>query len=306
MFWAALVFSTLLNGVTPAGSATTARGQWTLTKNGTTCIMMWAQIDLTLSYYSGTGQEQVDVPVQVPAAATTDGDCDAMLYLNGNYIKGQVLKLNFDSKAHLTSDREEAADAPTQDWNGWSATFAFARVEELKLGDNQWMLLQVNITANYTTDPAHFKIDGNNPVHTYYQHIDPAEPPDLADSIYASNGYSLNCPSKQKFAINSDPKYGPLAYIQFSLLKKLKPVPLISTTPIRCRSLLGGVLAGLTVLTLCVYLFYRARLPPEIINTVNPHSHYENKGTSAPRAPTPCKQQRRRRRNEKRRMKLGR
>ncbi|CAJ0570872.1 unnamed protein product, partial [Mesorhabditis spiculigera] len=252
--------------------------------------MMWAQIDLTLSYYSGTGQEQVDVPVQVPVAATTDGDCDAMLYLNGNYIKGQVLKLNFDSKAHLTSDREEAADAPTQDWNGWSATFAFARVEELKLGDNQWMLLQVNITANYTADPAHFKIDGNNPVHTYYQHIDPAEPPDLADSIYASNGYSLNCPSKQKFAINSDPKYGPLAYIQFSLLKvqafksgadttfgETETCPADQHNTDKVPIIVGGVLAGLTVLTLCVYLFYRARLPPEIINTVNPHSHYENK-----------------------------
>ena len=42
----------------------------------------------------------------------------------------------------------------------------------------------------------------------------------------------------------------------------------------------GGVLAGLVVITLIIYLVYRARQPPSVLYLTNPHSHFEDIGTS--------------------------
>ncbi|CAJ0938013.1 unnamed protein product, partial [Mesorhabditis belari] len=262
----------LFRGCQAAGASASQRGQWTFVDGATggNCIIMYAQIDLTLSYYSGTAQEQKDVSLTIPAASTPSGNCNDKVYINGEAKDSQQLVLDFD---HMP---------------GWKAAFTFTKTEALNLGDRQWMLYQVNITANYTSDP-HF-VNPSGDSHTYVQYVDPKNPPDLADTIYASKSYSLNCPSKQKFAINDDIKKGPLAYIQFSLLKlqafkissgsnfdQSETCPADQHNTDKVPIIVGGVLAGLTVITLVVYLVYRSRLPPEVINMVNPHSHYENK-----------------------------
>jgi hypothetical protein len=39
--------------------------------------------------------------------------------------------------------------------------------------------------------------------------------------------------------------------------------------------IVGGVLAGLIVVTLVVYLIYRSRLPPDTLHLTNPNSHFD-------------------------------
>uniref|UniRef100_A0A914Q3U5 Uncharacterized protein n=1 Tax=Panagrolaimus davidi TaxID=227884 RepID=A0A914Q3U5_9BILA len=42
--------------------------------------------------------------------------------------------------------------------------------------------------------------------------------------------------------------------------------------------IVGGVLSGLVVITLIIYLVYRARQPPSVLYLTNPHSHFEDIG----------------------------
>ncbi|CAI5454650.1 unnamed protein product [Caenorhabditis angaria] len=232
------------------------------------CITLQADIYLYLTYYTTDGES--DVTVHIPTTSTVDSSvssCDTIVSTSGLSIKSQLLRI---LPYHM---------------DGWSIDFAFTKDNTFRTdNEKQYALFQVNITANFASDPTSFPNAKDSTQH-YYVHIDPNDISDISTSIYATSGNAYYCPSKQKYAINKDSKYGPYAYI------------LLQTTTLQayqtgvsfgqketCSSdqsvtdmipiIVGSCLAGLIIITLAVYLIYRSCLPEDVINLVNPESHY--------------------------------
>ncbi|KAF1745829.1 hypothetical protein GCK72_022276 [Caenorhabditis remanei] len=262
----------VLAGLPVAQSASDAanKGVYKVLKNNVPCIILQADIYLYLTYQ--TSDSEKDVVVHVPTSSTADAGystCDATITTSGMSISSQLLRINL---YHMT---------------GWTIDLAFTKDNRLKTeGEKEFTLFQVNVTANFASDPSSFP-DPKYPTQQYYLHVDPNDLSDLGGSVYADIGNSYYCPSEQKYAINDNDKYGPMAYIKFKLTTVQAYMTSATFGPkTTCPSdqsgtdlvpiIVGSALAGLIVLTLVVYLIYRTFLPEEVLNLVNPESHFDS------------------------------
>lgn len=237
------------------------------------CIIFQADIYLYLTYH--TSDSEKDVIVHVPTSSTADtgvSSCNVTITTSGMSVESQLLRVNLD---HM---------------NGWTIDFAFTKDNRFKTEkEKQFALYQVNITANFASDPTAFP-DFKYPTQQYYLHVDPNDLSDIGGSIFASVGHSYYCPSEQKYAINDNDndKYGPMAYIKFKLTTiqafmedtdsfgPKETCPTDQSTLDLVPIIVGSALAGLIVLTLVVYLIYRSFLPEEVLNLVNPEAHFDS------------------------------
>ncbi|CAI2355551.1 unnamed protein product [Caenorhabditis sp. 36 PRJEB53466] len=257
-----------------SGAATKGVYKVVNTNTGIPCVIVQADIYLYLTYITNDGGK--DVVVHVPTSSTVDTDfslCDGTLSLSGYSIKSQLLRINL---YHMP---------------GWSVDLAFTKDNRFKTdNEKEFTLFQVNVTANFSSDTDAFP-NAKYPVQQYYLHIDPEELSDIAGSIYATVDNSYYCPSEQKYVINNDNTYGPYAYIKFKLvtlqafmtsstLGPKETCPTDQQTTDLIPVIVGSTLAGLIILTLIVYLIYRSFLPEEVINLVNPESHFDFENTA--------------------------
>ncbi|CAL2052759.1 unnamed protein product [Caenorhabditis brenneri] len=256
--------------VQPASDAANKGVYKVLNTNGIPCVWVQADIYLYLTYQ--TNDSEKDVVVHVPTSSTVDktkSSCDTSITTSGLSVSAQLLRINLD---HMS---------------GWTIDLAFTKDNTFKTeSGKEFALFQVNVTANFASDPKSFP-DPKYPVQNYYLHIDPTDLSDIGGSIFADVGNSYYCPSEQKYAINDNEKYGPMAYIKFKLTtiqaymtsatfgtKSTCPSDQSSTDLVPI--IVGSALAGLIVLTLIVYLIYRTFLPEEVLNLVNPESHFDS------------------------------
>lgn len=94
---------------------------------------------------------------------------------------------------------------------GWSLDLAFTKDNRFKTdNEKEFTLFQVNVTANFASDPVSFP-NPRYPTQNYYLRIDPEEISDIAGSVYATVANSYYCPSEQKYVINDQDAYGPTA-----------------------------------------------------------------------------------------------
>lgn len=231
------------------------------------CILLNAQIDLYLTYTDSSGTE-VDTVVHVPTASVVDEDqstCGTVLDVQGQPILTQVLHINIDH------------------YPGWNVRFAFTK-DRLLNAENQFVLYQVNVTADYPSTKTLFNKPPDSVYH-YVQPVDLKNVPAVADTIYAHLNKSLTCIAEQKFIINKDPKQGPLASFKLSYLQveafkvsapqtdtKFDPVELCPRDQHATDMLpviVGSCLAGLIVITLITYLIYRCQLSDEVLQLTN-------------------------------------
>ncbi|KAF8373260.1 hypothetical protein PRIPAC_79689 [Pristionchus pacificus] len=240
-------------------------GRWNVTAdNGIPCVMMNAKIDLTLSYIQAD-DSVADAPViTVPSDSTTEhSSCFEEVELSDISVNSQVLQLNFPNN------------------EGWIVRFYFSQDPQLKIYTGDYALYQVTVTANYSSMPDVFTNQPKGHIHTYYSVIDFANPPEIADDEYTRVGKSLYCPDPQYFIINNDPHHGPSASIRFTNLqmqaymteeefgrkdicaddqREMDVVPVI----------VSGIIGLLAIFTVFAYFAYRFRLPPDILDMIEP------------------------------------
>ncbi|UMM38895.1 hypothetical protein L5515_016174 [Caenorhabditis briggsae] len=259
-----LVFTFLLLCLTVIDTASDAanKGVYKVYSSGVPCIIVQADIYLYLTYQ--TSDSEKDVVVHVPTSSTADtavSTCDTYIATAGMSVPAQLLRINLYHMA------------------GWTIDLGFTEDKRFKTEGKEFTLFQVNVTANFSSDPSSFP-NAKYPTQSYNLHIDPNNLSDLSGSIYADIGNSYYCPSEQKYAINDD-----VAYIKFKLTTIQAYMKSASFGPKQvCPSdenttdlvpiIVGSALAGLIVLTLVVYLIYRIFLPEEVLNLVNPDSHF--------------------------------
>ncbi|CAB3399659.1 unnamed protein product [Caenorhabditis bovis] len=262
---------TLLIQLPLEGAGGQKRGTYKVVNSDTKipCIILQTDITLYLSYYTTTGTEEATI--HVPTTSTVDADvssCDTIITTSNHSIKSQLLRINLD---HMP---------------GWSIDLAFTKDNMFKTEKGtEYTLFQINVTANYGSDPSSYP-GVQEPIQHYYLPIDPNDLSDVSGSIYAKNGNSYYCPSSQKYAINKNTKYGPYAYIKFILttLQAYKTdgggygnretCPSDQRVTDLVPIIVGCSLAGIIVLTLIIYLIYRSCLPSDVINLVNPESNH--------------------------------
>ncbi|GMS96876.1 hypothetical protein PENTCL1PPCAC_19051, partial [Pristionchus entomophagus] len=89
-----LILATI-SAATAADLSDELRGKWTaLSENGTPCIMMYAQIDLTLSYMTDDDSLAEAETITVPAESTTDkSSCYEKVPIGDDFVVSQVLQL---------------------------------------------------------------------------------------------------------------------------------------------------------------------------------------------------------------------
>lgn len=270
----ALLCAILFVGLAHTASDAANKGVYKVLNGNVPCIIVQADIYLYLTYQ--TSDSEKDVVVHVPTSSTADtvaSSCDTSIATAGMSVSAQLLRINLYHMA------------------GWTIDLAFTKDNRFKTeGEKEFALFQVNVTANFSSDPKSFP-DPKYPTQNYYLHIDPNDLSDLGGSVYADIGNSYYCPSEQKYAINDDDKYGPMAYIKFKLTTIQAYMTSGSFGPkTTCPSdqtgtdlipiIVGSALAGLIVLTLVVYLIYRTFLPEEVLNLVNPESHFDSDSAS--------------------------
>ncbi|PIC15055.1 hypothetical protein B9Z55_022177 [Caenorhabditis nigoni] len=265
-----VIFTFLLLCFTVIDTASDAanKGVYKVYNAGVPCIIVQADIYLYLTYQ--TSDSEKDVVVHVPTSSTADtavSTCDTNIATAGMLIPAQLLRINLYHMA------------------GWTIDLGFTEDKRFKTEGKEFTLFQVNVTANFSSDPASFP-NAKYPTQNYYLQIDPNDLSDLSGSIYADIGNSYYCPSEQKYAINDNDKYG-MAYIKFKLTTIQAYMKSASFGPKQvCPSdenttdlvpiIVGSALAGLIVLTLVIYLIYRTFLPEEVLNLVNPDSHFDS------------------------------
>uniref|UniRef100_A0A1I7T5L0 Lysosome-associated membrane glycoprotein 5 n=1 Tax=Caenorhabditis tropicalis TaxID=1561998 RepID=A0A1I7T5L0_9PELO len=265
------IFLLVLAGFVQTASDAANKGIYKVVdSNGVPCIVVQADIYLYLTYT--TSDSEKDVVVHVPTSSKADtavSSCHTTINTAGMSIDAQLLRINLD---HM---------------EGWIIDFAFTKDSRFKTENGkEYAMFQVNVTANYASDKKTFP-DAKYPTQNYYLHLDPNDLSDIGGSIFADVGNSYYCPSEQKYAINDNDKYGPMAYIKFKLTtlqaymssstfgpKTTCPTDQSSTDLLPI--IVGSALAGLIVLTLVVYLIYRTFLPEEVLNLVNPDSHFDS------------------------------
>ena len=117
------------------------------------------------------------------------------------------------------------------------------------------------------------------------------EPSAIADDIYANVHYSYFCASSRKFPINDNSSFGLTASITLKNIRVQAFAP-SGTTKFGDREvcpddqtdkdlvpvIVGAALSGLVLVTLVIYLVYRARQPPGVLYLTNPQSHFEDLG----------------------------
>lgn len=257
-------------GLAETASDAANKGIYKVLNGNVPCLIVQADVYLYLTYQ--TTDSEKDVVVHVPTSSTVDSavsTCDTSITTAGMSVAAQVLRINLYHMA------------------GWTIDLAFTKDKRFKTeGEKEYALFQVNVTANFSSDPKSFP-NAKYPTQNYHVHIDPNDLSDIGGSIYADVGNSYYCPSEQKYVINDNDKYGPMAYIKFKLTTIQAYMTSASFGPkSTCPSdqhgtdllpiVVGSALAGLIILTLVVYLIYRTFLPEEVLNLVNPESHFDS------------------------------
>ncbi|GMT02211.1 hypothetical protein PENTCL1PPCAC_24385, partial [Pristionchus entomophagus] len=238
------------------------RGKWTvLSDNGTPCIMMYAQIDLNLSYMTDDDSLAEAGTIRVPAESTTDkSSCYEKVPIGDDFIVSQVLQLNLPEN------------------EGWNVRIAFTQDGRLGVHSSDYALYQVTVTANYSSMADVFVNAPKGHTHTYYSVIDFIHPPLIANDEFTKVGDSISCSVPQTYPINEDPHHGPAASVTLSNLQmqaymsnsdafgKRVMCPEdqndLDTLPIIVASIIGG----LALFTVISYFVYRSRLPTDILN----------------------------------------
>lgn len=262
-----------------------AIGNWNVTENGQVCIKLKATILMGLDYFNDKDKIMVNnVEIAVPSTATsTEGStCNIVVPVNNSLVPSQMIRLTFDKVKHP----------------GWFLELYFTEGERFGADSGMFVLYTALISANYSNMADEFPNAEAGDVHHYYStSLSPdGEPSPLAESIFTEEGYSVYCPSEQTFKIVEDDSIGFPAWIRLSNLQvqaymtgKAPAFGDKDTCPMDQNEddllpiIVGSVLAGLIVITLVAYLIYRCRLPPEVINLTNPHSHFED-GTTLTRS----------------------
>ncbi|KAF8383326.1 hypothetical protein PRIPAC_72468 [Pristionchus pacificus] len=257
-------------------------GKWkVIDEYGMPCIMVYAQIDLSLSYIR-EDDSLADAPtITVPIDSITNfSSCYEKVEVEGEFVDSQVLQLDFPNN------------------EGWNVRLAFTEEAKLDIIRGDYALFQVSVTANYSAMPDFFQDAREGHIHTYHSPVDFKNPPQLSDNEYTRVGYCLYCPDPQEFIINANPHNGPTASIRLSNLqmqaymtsedfgkkdicsddqKDLDMVPVVASC----------VLLVLTLFTLAAYFVYRSRLPSDILNITQQefaeeeHEHHHHKEHSA-------------------------
>ncbi|GMT32288.1 hypothetical protein PFISCL1PPCAC_23585, partial [Pristionchus fissidentatus] len=266
-----------------SSSSDDLRGKWSaIGENGKPCIMMYAQIDLLLSYITDDNDAvaeagKITVPVD---ATTTHSTCmDTVEVADDTYVLSQVLQLDFPQN------------------EGWNVRFAFTKGEpRMDISDEDYALYSVTVTANYSSMPKVFTHVAKDHMHTYHSVIDFAgDPPEIATEESTKLGDSIYCPSAQGFIINNDAHVGPSASITITKLLMQAYMTTDDFGPqITCSDdqteldlvpvIVSAVLAGLVLFTLIAYFVYRSRLPSDILDMTQPefeededHHHHNHK-----------------------------
>jgi hypothetical protein len=256
-------------------SASEPIGYWNVTdENGAACIRMRATISLNLDYQAQDSTIKSSGPIVIPDTAPIMNESTCNGLYEGTAIRIQVLKLDLG--------------------HHWTIAFKFST--DPKLGSpyqqDYFSMYQIVVDADYTTMPDQFH-DPLTTHHTYYREVSFGDDSSwtLTQDINAAPQYSLSCPSKQTFLFTEETEQengqNLKGYITFSNFRlqafaadtnDFMPEQVCAAdqhaddlVPV----IVGGVLAGLIVVTLLVYLVYRHRLPPETIHLVNPHSHFD-------------------------------
>jgi hypothetical protein len=280
--WLFLIFVFLLK-INYVKSASSSSNQWIVYDlNHSPCIRMEATIDLNLTYLVGDPDIYRSVAISVPSALTVNNDlssCSRQIISESKTIDSQVLHLDFPHDPQ---------------WLGWSIEFWFSQSQYFHASSNEFTLYGVKVIANYSSQEKLFA-GHRETSHTYTQAIyfDHTSPSEIADNIYANKHYSYFCSSASEYPINNDETYGLKAWIK---LRKVRVqayapsgntkfgdreiCPQDQTSGDLIPVIVGGVLAGLVVITLIIYLVYRARQPPSVLYLTNPHSHFEDIGTN--------------------------
>ncbi|KAE9552684.1 hypothetical protein FO519_004090 [Halicephalobus sp. NKZ332] len=270
-------FVWISEGASGHGTDTT----WKVTDGHDTCIFMKATIGLNLSYVVQGGDAIQYVSIPVPDTVKVNNDlssCGENINVNGTVLTSQILHLDFDSKSDP----------------GWSIEFFFTQNKTFHASNTEFTLYRVGVTANYSTQPDKFKgYDTNSPIVNYSQPFDfsSVEPSVIADDIYANVHYSYFCDSSQDFPINTAESFGRTWSISLKKIQVQAFAP-SGTTKFGDREIcpqdqnekdivpviVGAVLSVLVLITLIIYLVYRARQPPAVLYLTNPQSHFEDLG----------------------------
>uniref|UniRef100_A0A8R1DG74 Uncharacterized protein n=2 Tax=Caenorhabditis japonica TaxID=281687 RepID=A0A8R1DG74_CAEJA len=170
--------------------------------------------------------------------------------------------------------------------NGWFIDLAFTKDSRFRTENKiEYTVFQVNITANFSSDPAAFP-DSKYPTQNYYLQVKPNLPSDIANAMQVSENLSYYCPSEQKYVVNSDKNVGPYAYILFkrttmqafmgSSILGSKETCSTDQHPIDFVTIIiSSALSGLLALVLTVYLVYQHVFSKNVLISANSDS--ENK-----------------------------
>jgi hypothetical protein len=280
--WIYCVLIALLN-VNYVKTASSTSAEWDVyaPNHKDICIRMEATIGLTLSYLAGNEESSKTVQVNVPSGLSVNNElssCNTTVYFNETSVPSQVLHLDFPHDPA---------------WSGWWIEFLFTTdSDQFHAGKTEFALYGVKVSANYTSQDKLF-VGHKDSNYTYDQSFihDSDTPSDIAADIFANKHYSYFCSSSVEYPINTDEGYGLKAWIT---LKKIRVqayapngntkygdreiCPQDQTSGDLIPVIVGGVLSGLVVITLIIYLVYRARQPPSVLYLTNPHSHFEDIG----------------------------
>jgi len=179
--------------------------------------------------------------------------------------------------------------------DNWTISFAFSTDQLLgaPYQQNYMAMYAIEVVANYHSMHDIFP-DSDDAVHVYNRDVHVGDDDSiwqLTQEINAAPQYSLSCPSKQTFQFTNehsdDTERNLIGKITFSKLRvqafaavseEFMPeqtCPADQSADDLVPVIVGGVLAGLIVVTLVVYLIYRSRLPPDTLHLTNPNSHFD-------------------------------
>jgi len=264
----------------PAPEHTTEEvGYWNVTDpvTGLTCIRMQAALVLNLDYRlkDGTFKTSADIVVPAKSVVMNESGCQLTHDYHDMQIPIQILKLDMD--------------------HGWTISFAFST--DPKLGapyqQDYMVLYAIEVHADYHQMHDLFP-NSDDATHVYKRDMQVNNDDsswELTQEINAAPQYSFSCPSKQTYLFTNehtdDSENNLKGHITFSKMR-LQAFAAASddfmqeqTCPADQHAndlvpvIVGGVLAGLIVLTLVVYLIYRSRLPPDTLHLTNPNSHFD-------------------------------
>uniref|UniRef100_A0AC34R4J3 Uncharacterized protein n=1 Tax=Panagrolaimus sp. JU765 TaxID=591449 RepID=A0AC34R4J3_9BILA len=276
------------------------------------CIQMEASISLNLSYVTQSQSIQYGY-FTLPSTLTVNShlsSCNKTVNINGTQLVSQILHLDFDShkdpgwsiEFSFTQDhRLHASDTEFTLYRvGVVANYSTQpKIFPNPLKDTEEYIQPIDFSASEVSIIAD-NIYANT--HYSYSCSSLAKYPINTDSSFGQIGWiSLKNIRVQAFApdgttnslakypINTDSSFGQIGWISLKNIRVQAFAP-DGTTKFGDREIcpqdqtgddlvpviVGSVLAGMVIVTLVIYLVYRARQPPEVLYWTNQNSHFDD------------------------------